>query len=51
MKDYFYLCVFKKLGYLSYFFAAVGKGGPFCHEVLGVSVYVLFLWLWKWFFN
>jgi hypothetical protein len=47
---YFVLCakacfhrrVFKKLGYLSYFFAAACKGGPFCRVVLGISVYVLF---------
>jgi hypothetical protein len=28
---------------LSYFFATICKGGPVCHVVLGVSVYVLFL--------
>jgi hypothetical protein len=34
---------FKKLGYLRYFFAAICKGDPFCHVVVAISVYALFL--------
>jgi hypothetical protein len=46
-KVYFYSRVFKKLSNSSYFFAAIFKSGPFCFVVLEVSVYVLFLWLWR----
>jgi hypothetical protein len=42
-KGYFYSRFFKKFGYSSYIFAAICKGGPFCHVMLRDSVYVLLL--------
>jgi hypothetical protein len=49
-KLFLFTC-FEKLDSSSYFFATICKSGPLYFVVLGVSAYVVFLWLWRWFFD